>query len=105
VIDELVGVGSPDGDGASFPFVASLRNVEGSVPPGIEARIVGRGTLAGRTLVPSKAIKAEKGRFTVKVWAEGKEAEREVRTGASDGTRTEVLSGLQAGEQVVVPDA
>lgn len=105
VIDELVGVGSPDGDGASFPFVASLRNVEGSVPPGIEARIVVRGTLAGRTLVPSKAIKAEKGRFTVKVWAEGKEAEREVRTGASDGTRTEVLSGLQAGEQVVVPDA
>jgi multidrug resistance efflux pump len=105
VVDELVGVGSPDGDGASFPFVATLRNVDGSVPPGIEARIVVRGTLAGRTLVPNKAIKAEKGRFTVKVWADGKESEREVRTGASDGTRTEVLSGLQAGEQVVVPDA
>ncbi len=105
VVDELVGVGSPDGDGASFPFVATLRNVDGSVPPGIEARIVVRGTLAGRTLVPNKVIKAEKGRFTVKVWADGKESEREVRTGASDGTRTEVLSGLQAGEQVVVPDA
>jgi multidrug resistance efflux pump len=105
VIDELVGVGSPDGDGASFPFTATLRNVDGAVLPGIEAKLVVRGTLAGRTLVPSKAVKSDKGRFTVRVMADGKETEREVRTGASDGTRTEVVSGLQPGELVVVPDA
>jgi multidrug efflux pump subunit AcrA (membrane-fusion protein) len=37
--------------------------------------------------------------------ADGKESEREVRIGATDGTKSEVISGLQAGEQVVMPDA
>jgi hypothetical protein len=55
--------------------------------------------------VPNKAIKQEKGRFTVKVLVGEAQAEREVRVGASDGTKTEVVSGLQAGEQVVMPDA
>jgi hypothetical protein len=75
------------------------------VLPGIEARLEVRGKLADRVLVPSKAVKQERGRFTVKVMADGKESEREVRIGATDGTKSEVLSGLQAGEQVVVPDA
>jgi hypothetical protein len=73
--------------------------------PGIEARLVIRGTLADRVLVPNKAIKQEKGRFTVKVLVGETQTEREVRVGASDGTKTEVVSGLQAGEQVVMPDA
>ena len=105
VVDELVVVGAPEGDGAAFPFVATLRTVDGSVFPGIEARLVIRGTLGDRVLVPNKAIKQEKGRFTVKVLVGEAQAEREVRVGASDGTKTEVVSGLQAGEQVVMPDA
>ncbi len=105
VVDDLVFVGAPEGDGAAFPFVATLRSLDGSVFPGIEARLVIRGTLADRVLVPNKAIKQEKGRFTVKVLSGTTPSEREVRVGASDGTKTEVLSGLQAGEQVVMPDA
>jgi RND family efflux transporter MFP subunit len=104
-VDEIVSVGTPEGDGAAFPFTATLRGTEGAVLPGIEARLVVRGSLADRVLVPSKAVHAEKGRFTVKVMDDGKETEREVRTGASDGAKTEVISGLQPGEQVVVPDA
>jgi multidrug efflux pump subunit AcrA (membrane-fusion protein) len=50
-------------------------------------------------------MKQDKGRFTVKVLSGATQADREVRVGASDGTKTEVLSGLQAGEQVVMPDA
>jgi macrolide-specific efflux system membrane fusion protein len=105
VIDELVIVGTPEGDGAAFPFVATLRSMDGSVFPGVEARLVLRGTLADRVLVPTKAMKQDKGRFTVKVLSGATQADREVRVGASDGTKTEVLSGLQAGEQVVMPDA
>ena len=105
VIDELVAVGAPEGDGAAFPFTATLRGIDGSVLPGIEARLEVRGKLADRVLVPSKAVKQERGRFTVKVMADGKESEREVRIGATDGTKSEVISGLQAGEQVVMPDA
>jgi RND family efflux transporter MFP subunit len=104
-VDEIVSVGTPEGDGAAFPFTASLRGTDGVVLPGIEARLVVRGSLPERVLVPAKAVRAEKGRFTVKVMADGNEVEREVRTGATDGTRTEVLSGLQPGEQVVMPDA
>jgi hypothetical protein len=105
VVDDLVVVGAPEGDGAAFPFVATLRSLDGSVFPGLEARLVIRGTLTDRVLVPNKAIKQEKGRFTVKVLVGATSSEREVRVGASDGTKTEVLSGLQAGEQVVMPDA
>ena len=105
VIDEIVSVGSPDGEGASFPFVATIRSVDASVLPGLEARVVVRGKVQDRVLVPSKAVKQEKGRFTVRVLADGKEAEREVRVGVSDGNRTEVVEGIAAGEQVVVPDA
>ena len=105
VIDELVIVGTPEGDGAAFPFVATLRSMDGSVFPGVEARLVLRGTLADRVLVPTKALKQDKGRFTVKVLSGATQTDREVRVGASDGTKTEVLSGLQAGEQVVMPDA
>jgi hypothetical protein len=75
------------------------------VLPGIEARVLVHGSLEDRVLVPSKAIKQDKGRFTVRVAADGKDAEREVRVGVSDGTRTEVVEGIAAGEQVVVPDA
>jgi multidrug resistance efflux pump len=105
VIDEIVSVGSPEGEGASFPFVATVRSADASVLPGIEARVLVRGSLEDRVLVPSKAIKQDKGRFTVRVAADGKDSEREVRVGVSDGTRTEVVEGIAAGEQVVVPDA
>jgi multidrug efflux pump subunit AcrA (membrane-fusion protein) len=35
---------------------------------------------------------------------DGAAAEREVRVGASDGTRTEVIAGLEAGDAVVVTE-
>jgi len=105
VIEELVAVGQPEGDGANFAFVASLRDVDGPVMPGIEARVQVRGEIADRVLVPLAAVKTEKGRSVVRVVTEASETEREVRVGADDGTRVEVLSGLAAGERVVTAAA
>ena len=105
VVDEIVSVGSPEGEGAAFPFVATLRSADASVLPGLEARVIVRGSVQDRVLVPSKAIKQDKGRFSVRVLDGGREAEREVRVGVGDGKRTEVIEGIAAGEQVVVPDA
>ena len=34
--------------------------------------------------------------------SDGKAARREVKTGLSDGARTEILSGVSAGDQVIV---
>lgn len=103
-IDEVVAVGAPEGEGASFAFTATLREPDASLLPGIEARVLVRANLADRLTVPSKALSQSKGRFTVKVMKDGAAAEREVRVGASDGTRTEVISGLEAGDAVVVPE-
>jgi hypothetical protein len=103
-IDEVVAVGAPEGEGASFAFTATLREPDASLPPGIEARVLVRANLADRLTVPSKALSQSKGRFTVKVMKDGATAEREVRVGASDGTRTEVIAGLEAGDAVVVTE-
>jgi len=104
-VDEIVSIGSPDGEGATFPFVATLRGADPAVLPGLEARLLVRGSASERVLVPSSAIKRDKGRYTVKVPSGDAEAEREVRIGLSDGKKTEVLSGLAAGDKVLVPDA
>ena len=54
-------------------------------------------------LAPSDAIVRKGGKATVTVKkADGATEAREVRTGISDGRRTEILSGLAAGETVVV---
>jgi HlyD family secretion protein len=54
-------------------------------------------------LAPADAIVRKGGKATVSVKkADGATESREVRTGISDGRRTEILSGLSAGETVVV---
>lgn len=105
VIAEITPLGNADGTGASYPFVASIQNRSGEWPLGAEARIVARKAISGCTLVDAKAIKSANGRSTVSVWVDGKPQEREIRVGASDGKKTQVLSGLSPGDQVVMPDA
>ena len=74
-------------------------------PLGAEAHIVARKIIPDCILVDSKAVKAEKGKWTVNLWIDGKKVEREIRVGASDGKKTQVISGLAVGDQVVMSDA
>ena len=104
VISELTLLGSADGTGANYPFVAAVQNRAGEWPLGAEARIVARTTIDGCTLVDNKAIKSAYGKSTVEVWVDGKKQDREIKIGASDGKKTQVFSGLAAGDQVVMPD-
>jgi len=57
-------------------------------------------------LSPSDAVWRRDGKFFVTLAAEGEEpaegAEREVTIGISDGTNTEILSGLEEGEKLAV---
>lgn len=56
--------------------------------------------------IPSRAVKRQGRAQVVQVLgADGKEETRTIRTGASDGTFSQVLEGLQEGEQVVIPSA
>lgn len=55
--------------------------------------------------VPAMAVKARDGKRYVRVLkADNQTEEREVKVGISDGTRTEVKSGLAAGDKVVVSE-
>lgn len=90
-----------------------LDNRQRRLIPGLFARVslVARGSSAGKVvLVPNTAIQnAERGGFAVFVVEEfgglSKVTERGVTLKASDGTLTEVLTGLRAGERVVVGGA
>ena len=56
--------------------------------------------------IPSRAVKRQGRAQVVQVLgADGKEETRTIRTGASDGTYSQVLEGLQEGDQVVMPSA
>jgi HlyD family secretion protein len=58
---------------------------------------------AGVLAVPNRAIKRQGEDQIVQVVIDGKLETRTVRTGITDGEKTEILSGLKAGERVVVP--
>lgn len=103
-VDEISPIGTASGTGATFAFTASLRTRDGAWPLGAEAHLVARKVIADCTLVDSKAIKAEKGKWTVSAWVDGKKVERDIRVGPSDGKKTQVLSGLSAGDKVVLAD-
>lgn len=52
-------------------------------------------------LVPNSAIKKRQGKSVVDVLENGKSVERNIEIGVSDGQSSEVLSGLNEGEQVI----
>lgn len=52
-------------------------------------------------LVPNSAIKKRQGKSVVDVLENGKSVERNIEIGISDGQSSEVLSGLNEGEQVI----
>jgi HlyD family secretion protein len=53
--------------------------------------------------VPNRAIRRRGQNHTVEVVVDGKQETRVVQTGISDGEKTEILSGLEAGDTVVLP--
>ncbi len=103
-VDEITPIGTPDGEGASYPYVANVRTSNGMWPLGVEAHIVARKIIPDCILVDSKAVKVENGKWTVNLWIDGQKVEREIRIGASDGKKTQVISGLAVGDQVVMSD-
>ncbi len=81
-----------------------LANPKGELRPGMLATVnFGNADRRERLLVPSEAL-IETGRRSVVIVAagDGGFVPADVKTGAADGGRTEILSGLEAGQKVVV---
>lgn len=91
-----------DISGRSLKLRARLDNQDGALRPGLFARV--SLTLQQRNdalTVPEQALVPEgEARFVYRV-VDGKALRTEVKTGLREGTRVEILSGLQAGDQVV----
>lgn len=99
----IVKVEPPVGQAASLRSVSwEVDNSSGLLEPKRYQQVRFQETAERRVLaVPAKAVDAK--RSSVFVWtSEGKLAERKVIIGASDGSYTEVQSGIQLGEIVVV---
>jgi macrolide-specific efflux system membrane fusion protein len=55
--------------------------------------------------VPNQAIRRRGNNQVVDVLVDGKPETRVIRTGSSDANNTEIVSGLQAGDLVILPGA
>jgi hypothetical protein len=67
-----------------------------------DADPAGTATPVARVSVPKAAVKSENGRSVVFVVREDRVERRAVSAGAGTGDHVEVLSGLSAGERVVI---
>jgi len=54
-------------------------------------------------LIPSEAIKTREGKSLVRMREKGEEFEREISVGETNGKQTEVVSGLNAGDIILLP--
>ncbi len=80
----------------------TLPNPDGSLKPGMFAGVTFNEDTAGYLLVPNQAVVRQGAETTVWVFKDGKAEQRTVQLGATDGRKTVVDSGLQAGDQVIV---
>ncbi len=88
---------------ASYTVQVSLANAAG-VRPGM----TGNADIIfahhdGALLVPNRAVRTEGNQKVVSVFDGSKVVSKVVTIGVSDDKNTEILSGLQAGDQVVIP--
>lgn len=87
-----------------FTVYVALANPQGAIRPGMYGRlaVVTRRTKAD-VVVPREAVKTEGGATVVYTVDQNKVAHRNVvKTGRSDASGIEILSGLKAGDRVIV---
>ncbi len=92
------------GAAPAFEARIELKESRPEILPGMRAKVTLTGKeLPDAILVPSKALSQSGGKPTVSILKNGKGVPREVVVGKSDGKVTQIRSGLDAGEQIVLP--
>ncbi|HUW63985.1 MAG TPA: efflux RND transporter periplasmic adaptor subunit [Spirochaetia bacterium] len=79
----------------------TLPNPDGALKPGMFTAVTFSENSAGYLLVPNQAVVQQGSDSTVWVFKDGKAEQHTVQLGATDGQKTAVDSGLQAGDQVI----
>ena len=89
-----------------YPVYVDVDSAEGLLFPTMTARTtIQVGESKNVLVVPASAVKEEKGKKYVQVMVNGKTQNVTVETGLSDDENVEITSGLNAGDQVVLPVA
>jgi multidrug efflux pump subunit AcrA (membrane-fusion protein) len=93
-------LGKASGTDQTFNVSVDMSNVDARIIPGMKATVkIDAGQGDEYPLVPVAAVSGGKVRVKTK---DGKEQERDVVTGRTDGTNVEVRQGLSEGEEVFV---
>jgi RND family efflux transporter MFP subunit len=101
----IVAIVSPTADPRSRTFQAKVVpvNPEGKLKEGMFAQVRIRGEERSNVvIIPTSAIVQRQGKSVAFVVADGKAQLRELQLGISDGRQTEVLAGLEAGDQLII---
>ena len=89
-----------------YPVYVDVDATGNLLYPTMTARVtINIGERKNTLVVPLSAVKEEKGQKYVEVMVNGKAQNSSVTLGLSDDEQVEILSGLQEGDQVVLPIA
>ncbi|MHB1457747.1 MAG: efflux RND transporter periplasmic adaptor subunit [Armatimonadota bacterium] len=89
----------------NYDVVVSITKPRGLLRPDMTANVaINIATKRNVLAVPNKAIKREEGTKVVYVIEDGKPIRHQIRTGWKDNDYTEVISGLEDGDQAVIGD-
>ena len=87
-----------------YPVYVDVDSAEGLLFPTMTARsTIQTGESENVLVVPASAVKEEKGKKYVQTMVNGKTQNITVETGLSDDDNVEIISGLNAGDQVILP--
>ncbi len=107
----IVGVsptGVTNGDGVAFEVKVEVTGTDKSLlkPPMTATTRIIQETRADVLLVPNRAVEhGEQGPFVTVMGKDGRQQDRTVQLGISDGANDEIIGGLAAGDRVVVRGA
>ncbi len=87
----------------NYPVIVSITDADDSVKPGMTANLnIIVDQRQNVLLVPNRAVRTQGNQKTVTVLYKGQQITTPITTGLSNDSSTEVISGLQEGDQVVL---
>ncbi|MDY7108546.1 MAG: HlyD family efflux transporter periplasmic adaptor subunit [Planctomycetota bacterium] len=103
-VRELSGIGSPSGDTAHFDGVITVEGDHPMLRVGLRCRARAEKTLEGVLTLPPDAIREDEGQTYCHVLVDGEAVERDIRLGARTDEMVQIVSGLAAGDQVLLEE-
>ena len=103
-VTEIAAIGAKSGNSTHFDAVMSIDGDHRLLRVGLRCIAEAEATLPKVLLVPKDAVRTEEGETRCHVWMESEAQERVIRIGACNDEMCQVVSGLDAGEHVLLEE-